>query len=149
MRFEFIYELTIGISILYSIILFLFYFKKLTTKRDIEKKKQESMNFCFNDKFDYEKFVTEDERHRFFSEDKQALKILSNFDKISIALKHNILDEPVIFDYYNKYFIHFYNEYQYFIIERRQKSENPDLFLEFEKLARRWENELHNFKNIK
>jgi len=144
-----IFNYFFSIIFFFKIILFLFYYKKLSQKRDLENKKKETLAFCFNDKINYESIVIHFMRKSEWQIDNiNIFEVLSNFDKISIALKHNIFDENIIYDYYCKYFILFYNEYQYFIIERRNMSSNSDLFIEYEKLVRRWENDFHNLKNI-
>ncbi|MBD5215479.1 MAG: DUF4760 domain-containing protein [Bacteroidales bacterium] len=76
--------------------------------------------------------------HNIKNSEAEILSILTTFDKISIALKNNVFDEKIIIDYYGKYFVHFYSIFRYFILKRRESSRNPELFIEYEKLARRW-----------
>ncbi|MDR6459062.1 hypothetical protein J2786_002169 [Chryseobacterium vietnamense] len=147
MKIEFIYQLVNGIFILYFVIIFLFYYRKINQKRQIDNLKTYTFDFCTKDDTNYEKFMINYFDHKGWkTTDDATFMILANFDKISIALKHRVFHEEIIYDYYAKYFIQFYSEFQFFIIQRREMTANPDLFIEYEKLVRRWKNNFKNFK---
>lgn len=139
------FNIMIPMVILMLLMLFYMRYIKITRYRELNKRKKDTIDFCFSDKTNYEQFIFITETSDFdrFNQDiettdTEILSILTTFDKISIALKNNIFDEKIIIEYYGKYFIHFYSIFRYFILKRRESSKNPELFIEYEKLVRRW-----------
>lgn len=132
----------IGISTFYLLFLSYMLYRKQSRLNEKMKIKKDTIDFCFNDKVNYEEIIYSEKLlsfNRKDAPDEKILMVLSLFDKISIALKHNVYDESIIIDYYGKYFIHFYAQCRYFILQRREATKNPDLFIEYEMLIRRWE----------
>lgn len=139
------FNIMIPMGILMLLMLFYMRYIKTASYKELNKRKKDSIDFCFSDKTNYEQFIYITETsdfNRFNQEvaikDSEILSILTTFDKISIALKNNIFDEKIIIEYYGKYFIHFYSIFRFFILKRRESSKNPELFIEYEKLVRRW-----------
>ncbi|NLR91678.1 DUF4760 domain-containing protein [Flammeovirga agarivorans] len=114
-----------------------YYYILSSRKKEKELKKKETVNFFFSDKINYEKVIIDKRNGLLDDEDSRILEILSVFEKMSISIKTKVYDEEVILEYYGKYMIHFFKEFKFFILIRREKSGNPYLFIEYEKLVNR------------
>ena len=148
--------IALQVIIQFQTLVFVLYFmmKNMENNRKIkiEIRKKQTMDFCFNDKENYEyllsfaeKVVLKksiDNKTTIAVGDKEMLLVLDKFEKIAIALKNNVYDENIISEYYGKYFVHFYLALRFFILDLRDTSKNSDLFLEYEKLARKWDERL-------
>lgn len=134
--------------VLYTILIFSFRYRKDLKNKESLQKRRDSINFCMNDKMNYEQaFINQKEysytdykvdNDRKFNE---LLVVLTQFDKISIAVNNCVYDENIIKSYYGKYFVQFYEYFNYFILTRRNDTKNPFLFIEYEKLAINWSKE--------
>lgn len=147
MDLQLLYQFLSGFIVLYCLIIFLYLYRKNTLKKNELFLKKYTFDFCNNDKTNYEEYIVNSIRKE-YNKKEVILKILTQFDKISIGLKHEIFVEQIIYDYYGKYFIDFYNENRFFIIQRRETSSNPDLFIEYEILVRRWDSNLNILNKI-
>jgi hypothetical protein len=143
MKIQEIYSLAFATITLYMILLSYIVYRKQNRKKERLKVINDTMTFCFDDKTNYENLIYQEMFSYKLDGDAlntNQLQVLATFDKISIALKNKVFDENIIIDYYGKYFIHFYYVSKYFILKRREMTKNPDLFIEYEMLVRRWEN---------
>ena len=139
------FNIIIPMCILMFLSLFYIRYIRLSKYKELNTRKKDTVDFCFRDKTNYEKFIYLAEtsdfnkyNHNIENSEAEILSILTTFDKISIALNNNVFDEKIIIEYYGKYFVQFYSIFRYFILKRRESSRNPELFIEYEKLARRW-----------
>jgi hypothetical protein len=120
------------------------YKKYLILKK--EQSKKYTLEFCFNDKTDYDFILTNDRyshnKIRNLFMEKEVINIFSHFEKIAIGIKNNIFDEKIMMEFYGKYFILYY---QYFLINLKnlnnyKNAQNIYYFIEYEKLAKKWSN---------
>lgn len=136
-------DIIIMLSFMFIIIISIRGYKYyLITKK--EKIKQYTLEFCFNDKTDYDFILTTDRytqnKIRNLFMEKDVINVFSHFEKIAIGIKNNIFDEKIMMEYYGKYF---YLYYQYFLINLKnlnkyKNTQNIYYFIEYEKLAKKW-----------
>ena len=57
-----------------------------------------------------------------------------------IGVKNEIFDEKIIGDYYARYFFAYHKIAKYYLLEYRNNNNDPFVFIEFEKLTKKWQN---------
>lgn len=120
----------------------LVYFFLLSYKRkQVETRRKETVNFFFQDKINYEKVII-DFRNNKTNNEYDILEILGIFEKLAISVKTKVFDKEVLLEYYGNYMVHFYKEFKFFILKRREDSGNPYLFIEYEKLVNQVQNDI-------
>lgn len=120
-------------------------------KEDMKRKKY-TVEFCMNDETNYDGFINDvmfiqdyerhdrnDLNHNTASFLQKLNIIFDKFEKISIGVQAEVFDEEIIRTYYEKYFRICYNIYKYPILEARNSTRNPSMFIEYEKLVHKWE----------
>ncbi|MFK9118469.1 DUF4760 domain-containing protein [Peribacillus frigoritolerans] len=139
--------LIIYFVVLYSILVIWFLIRKQTRLKVISERKRYTMEFCLNDKLNYNNLIqngiySEDYKFQEKREDSDILKdlnnVFNNFDKISIAVNNGVFDEEIIRTYYEKYFIIYYENFRYSILRARDTFDNPYMFIEYEKMVSFW-----------
>lgn len=156
--FEFSNFLIFILAVYMIMLFFVFYLKMLRRDRKYKKVKY-TMEFCLKDDRNYNEVIGEsinfsqeynnhsinDNMKIIFSE---SNNILDHFEKISIAIKFDVFDEMVIESYYREYFLIYYEELKYPIMEQRIYSNNPYMYIEYEKRVHLWKN-ANDFKYSK
>ena len=138
-----LFFIIIYVLILYPVMLFLLTWRKTQRKKENFEIKRYTLEFCLKDDINYEGFLQVSAKYDYEHPNNQnneelLLIVLSRFEKVSIGLSNKILDEQIIQTYYGKYFAIFYESFKYYILQRRDKSNDPFLFLEYEKTMKRW-----------
>lgn len=145
MNFYESFEISVRVMFMTVLILAVYYYLLYSRKKNIENRKKETVNFFFKDKINYEKVII-DYKNNPYNTEKDILEILGVFEKLAISIKTKVFDKEVLLEYYGKYMIHFYKEFKFFILRRREDSGNPYLFIEYEKLVNMIQNDV-NYKN--
>lgn len=139
------------ILFLYIFIFFLLFYLRLNKRKRQEDKEKFTFNFCLGDDNNYELYLSMKEeikekynKENFMRFSEEIMKLLNHFEKIAIGINLEIFDEKIIKQYYKLNFIRFYKIYKYGIDNMRERNQEPYLLIEFEKLTRRWMNDLMN-----
>jgi hypothetical protein len=142
MDFRLLIEISAFVLLLYMIILgYVFYLKR---SRETKSKilKQYTYEFCLKDNNNYQNNISQI-KHENNDPDlflgNSLSDILNHFEKVAIGVKNGLLDENIIFDYYGRIFQIYYNLTKYnVLLKYRNESNDPFIFIEFEKLATKW-----------
>lgn len=142
MNFYESFEIAVRIMFMTVAVMAVYYYLLYNRRKSIETRKKETINFFFQDKINYEKVIIDTRSKIHFDNEQNILEILGIFEKLAISIKTKVFDREVLLEYYGKYMIHFYREFKYFILKRREESGNPYLFIEYEKLVYKIESDL-------
>lgn len=137
------------VLISYVLLFILLYAVRFLRKNNDDKIKKYTFEFCNADKTNYTELFSKVENEHFERNNLQLelFDVLIHFEKIAIAVKNNIFDERIIRDYYARYFILYYKISKYkILLEYRNSTNDPFVFIEFEKLSNKWmgDNEWEN-----
>lgn len=136
----------IAITLLcYVLFLALFYVFKYLKKSNDNKIKKYTFEFCVNDNKDYSAILSSIFQKDFNNKkshtiDSELFIVLSFFEKIAIGVKNEIFDEKIIGDYYARYFFTYHRIAKHYLLEYRNNNNDPFVFIEFEKLTKKWRN---------
>lgn len=128
----------------YLLFLSLFYALRYLKKSNENKIKKYTFEFCVNDNKDYSAILSnvfsKDLNKKSHIIDSDLFTVLSFFEKISIGVKNEIFDEKIIGDYYARYFFVYHRIAKHYLLEYRNNNNDPFVFIEFEKLTKKWRN---------
>ncbi|MFZ4412686.1 MAG: DUF4760 domain-containing protein [Bacteroidales bacterium] len=141
MNFYETFEITVRIFLMTLAFMAIYYYILISRKKTLDNRRKDTVNFFFQDKINYEKVIIEN-RQPDPNKEQDILEILGIFEKLAISIKCRVFDKEVLLEFYGKYMIHFYKEFKYFILKRREESGNPYLFIEYEKLVSQIENDV-------
>ena len=142
-------QILIGFSMFFGVMLYYRYIIKNRNETRFERKRY-SIELCLSDNRVYENIIV-DQNIPYYKQldNEQKLnslgeinEILVYFEKISIGINERIYDEDVLRTYYEKYFLMLYRFYKYYIMEFRNSTEAPFLYIEYEKYVKRWSESL-------
>ena len=141
----FSYTQAIAITLISYLLFFVLYYTiRYLKKNNDSKLKKYTFEFCVNDTKNYPKIISNSLDKDFDSKrksiDTELFEILSFFDKISIGVKNGIFNEEIIADYYARYFFLYHRVAKHYLLEYRNNNNDPFVFIEFEKLTKKWRN---------
>lgn len=130
--------------IAYSLVMGLFLVIRYLKQSNDNKLKKYTFEFCVNDTKNYSAILTQifeknlDKPRKVI--DSELFNVLSLFEKISIGVKNGIFDEKIVGDYYARYFFIYHRIAKHYLLEYRNNNNDPFIFIEFEKLTKKWRN---------
>ncbi|MBF4692023.1 DUF4760 domain-containing protein [Fusibacter ferrireducens] len=124
--------------VLYLVVMFYARYLKSEKKNNIEKIKKYTLEFCFQDKNDYNSILSDLKYSNEIKSRVLFFNVLNHFEKIAIGVENHVFDEEIIFSYYSIYFMLFYKEFRYFAVE--ENSEVAMRYFSLEKIVQHYSN---------
>ena len=136
-------------GILFFSTFFYMVYKKEKRKTAYLERRRYTYDFCSrinkNDLFDIELLKQSNvDAEIFYKPDEyinnpEILKVVDFLDTIAIGIKSGILDPEIVVAVFESYINETRKKFEFFIMRQREYKNNPDLFVAFEMLLKKWD----------